>query len=220
MAYLDFIGRLHKKTKRDYRARVLEHDKAHCAEIAKKYGREYWDGDRAYGYGGYVYDGRWAPVAQDLVDHYGLQSGHRVLDIGCGKAFLLFEMQKAVPGLQVRGIDVSSYALDHAREEMKPFLDHGSAVSLPYADREFDFVISLNVLHCFSLPDLATAVAELERVKRGGSYIVVESYRNEREKANLLFWQNTCDCILDTRAWEWALQRFGYTGDHSFIFFE
>jgi len=220
MPHVDFISQLHKKAERDYLERVARGDKAECARVAKQFGAEYWDGDRKYGYGGYHYDGRWAPVARDLVEHYGLCEGRRVLDVGCGKAFLLYEMMQACPGLEVRGIDVSRYALEHAKEEARPFLDPGEAQDLPYEDGSFDLVISITTLHNLYLQDLAKALNEIERVKRGGSYIVVESYRNEQEKANLLHWQLTCECFFTPEEWEWLFKEFGYTGDYSFIYFE
>ena len=220
MAYIDFMTPLHKKTARDYLFRVLDHDKAECAERAKGFGRDYWDGDRRYGYGGYTYDGRWRPLAESLIDHYRLKPGDRVLDVGCGKGFLLHEMAEALPGLEVRGIDVSRYALENAKAEVKPFLDVGSVVAMPYTDDRFDLVLAVNTIHYLPVHDLARAVAELERVRRGGAYTVVESYRNEAEKANLIHWQLTCECFYTPDEWEWLFRRFGYTGDHSYIFFE
>lgn len=220
MAHVDFLAALHKSTKRDYLFRVLQHDKAECARVAKSFGKDYWDGDRRYGYGGYHYDGRWKPVAEALIAHYGLKSGDRVLDIGCGKGFLLYEMKLALPGLDVAGLDISEYALQNAKEEVKPFLLLGSATKLPWPDREFDLIISLSTLHYLFIYDFARAISELERVKRGGSYIVVETYRNEVEKANLIHWQLTCECFYTPDEWLWLFQRFGYTGDYSFVTFE
>lgn len=220
MAYLDFISQLHKRTARNYLERVERGDKAECATVARRFGREYWDGDRKFGYGGFRYDGRWAPVARDLIAHYGLKAGSRVLDVGCGKAFLLHEMKLLVPELEVRGLDVSEYALGDAPEAVRPFLDPGQAQSLPYPDHHFDLVLSVTTLHNLYIYDLAKALGEIERVKRGGSYIVVESYRNEVEKANLLHWQLTCECFFTPQEWEWLFAEFGYTGDYSFIYFE
>jgi len=220
MQYVDFLSPLHTRTKRNYLERVVEHDKAACAAVAKQFGREYWDGDRRYGFGGYKYDGRWAPVAKTLIEHYGLREGSRVLDVGCGKAHLLYEIQAAMPGIEVRGLDISTYALEHAKEEVRPFLDAGDASDLPYEDNSFDLVISLTTLHNLAIDGLASALAGIERVKRGDSYIVVESYRTEEEKANLLYWQLTCECFFTPEEWLWLFEHFGYSGDYSFIYFE
>jgi len=220
MAKIDFVGRLHKKTQRNYLERVERGDKAECAEIARQFGEEYWDGDRKYGYGGFRYDGRWAPVAGDLIEHYGLKNGDRVLDVGCGKGYLLYELTQLLPGLEVRGVDISRYALEHAKEEVQPFLQEGLAQELPYPDDEFDLVISLTTPHNLYIHDLGRALAEIERVSRGGAYVVVESYRNEAEKANLMHWQLTCECFFTPEEWEFLFTHFGYTGDFSFIVFE
>src|SRR5580704_15305603 len=118
MEQIDFIGGVHQSTKRDYVARVVEHDKAEVAEIATRFGEEYWDGPRHLGYGGYRYDGRWLPIAQAMAERYGLKSGSRVLDVGCGKGFLLYEFTQAVPGIEICGVDISEYAIEHSKEEI------------------------------------------------------------------------------------------------------
>ena len=220
MPKVDFITALHKSSPRDYLSRVARGDKAHCAEVAKGFGKDYWDGDRKYGYGGFVYDGRWQPVARAIIEHYGFKPGNSVLDVGCGKAFLIHDMMQALPGLEVRGIDSAAYALEQAKDEVKPFLEAGRAQELPYADNSFDLVISLSTLHNLYLPDLVMALREIERVSRGNSYITVESYRNETEKANLLNWQLTCECVFTPAEWEWIFAEYGYSGDYTFTFFE
>lgn len=220
MAYKDFVSKLHKKTQRDYIGRVVNDDKAVCASVAKQFGRDYWDGDRKYGYGGYHYDGRWRVVAEEMAEYYNLKPGQRVLDVGCGKGFLLYELTQVVPGLDVVGIDISQYAIENAKEEIKPFLHQGLAEDLPYKDKSFDLVYSITTLHNLCVFNLKKAVQHIERVSKGNSYIMVESYRNEREKANLLYWQLTCECFYTPEEWEWLYREWGYTGDYSFIFFE
>lgn len=220
MAYVDFIMKVHKATKRDYIARVNEADKAECAEVATKFGEEYWDGDRKYGYGGYKYDGRWRAVAEAMARHYKLQPGASILDVGCGKGFLLYEFTQVVPGAKVTGIDISSYGIEHAKEEVRPFLQAGTASKLPFADRSFDFVFTVNTLHNLYNYELFAALKEIERVGRGPKHIIIETYRNEREKVNLLYWQLTCRAFLTPKEWEWLFQQAGYTGDYSYIVFE
>jgi len=220
MAAVEFVTPLHTATKRDYIGRVTEHDKAECAEIAKQWGADYWDGARQHGYGGYKYDGRWLKVAKPMAEHYGLKPGDRILDVGCGKAFLLYEFTQAVPGVEVAGLDISEYGLAHAKEEVRPFLHHGHARELPFEDDSFDLVISLTTLHNLRLPDLVQAVSEIERVGKRHKYIMVESYRNEREKVNLLYWQLTCESFFTPEEWQWVYDHSGYTGDTEFIYFE
>jgi protein-L-isoaspartate(D-aspartate) O-methyltransferase len=222
MAYVDFIMPLHTSTKRDYLARVndLEYPKAKAADLALKWDVEYWDGDRRTGYGGMKYDGRWRKVADLMVAHYGLKPGDKVLDVGCGKGFLLHDLTQAVPGLEVTGLDISRYALDRAMPEVKDWLVEGHASRLPFADASFDFVFSINTLHVLPCFELDVALREMMRVGKKHRYLCVESWRNESEKANLLYWQLTCRAFFAPDEWEWWFKQTGYTGDHSFIYFE
>ena len=220
MQEVNFLTKYNKATKRDYVGRVVEHDKADCATVARQWGFEYWDGPRQYGYGGNKYDGRWLPIAKDIAQHYGLKAGDRVLDIGCGKAFLLYELTQAVPGLQVAGLDISKYGVENAKEEMRPFLKLGHCRELPFDSNSFDFVFTINTFHNLEVFDLKKAVQEVERVGRQKKWICVESFRNEREKMNLLYWQLTCYSFYTPEAWAWLYKDWGYTGDYGFIFFE
>lgn len=220
MAYIDFISSLHRSTPRDYVGRVVEHDKASCAEVAIRYGQEYWDGERQYGYGGYRYDGRWRSVAEAIVKHYTLQPGARILDVGCGKGFLLYEFTQVLEGADVAGIDISEYAIAHAKPEVQEKLQVGSATTLPFDDDSFDFVVSITTLHNLYNFELWNAIREIERVGRGSKHVIFESYRNEREKANLLYWQLTCRTFWTPAEWEWFFDQAGYSGDYSYIVFE
>lgn len=220
MAYVDFLSSVHKRTNRDYLARVNEFPKAKAIKIAKQYGYDYWDGDRKFGYGGYKYDGRWRKVAEDMAKYYSLKAGDKILDIGCGKGFLLYEFTQVVPGVNVHGIDISGYAIEHSKEEVRPFLRIGDAKLLPYNDKSFDLVISINTLHNLYCYDLVAALKEIERVGRKNKYIVVESYRNEEEKVNMMYWVLTGECFFSVKEWEWIYDLAGYKGDHSFIYFE
>ncbi|HSX12823.1 MAG TPA: class I SAM-dependent methyltransferase [Chlamydiales bacterium] len=220
MAYIDFISPLHKKTKRDYLGRVNEFPKAEAAKVACQFGKDYWDGDRKYGYGGYKYDGRWRAVADLLAQHYQLKPGDKVLDVGCGKAFLLHDLTQAVPGINIRGVDISQHGIDTAKEETRPFLQLADAAKLPFPDHFFDLVISVNALHNLPCEKLESALKEIERVGKKNKYLVVESFRNEEEKVNLLYWQLTCRSFYSPQDWEWWFRHCNYKGDHSFIYFE
>lgn len=223
MAYIDFLSSVHKRTPRDYLGRVNdpEYPKAKAAELAKKWGFDYWDGDRRICYGGYRYmPGRWTPVGKAMIDHYAIKAGDKVLDIGCGKGFLLYEIAQLVPGVEVFGIDISDYAVEHAKEEIRDRLQVGNATHLPYQDGHFDFVYSITTLHNLHNYDLDKALREMERVGKKNKYLCVESYRNEVEKANLLYWQVTCEAFCTPEEWEWWFKQTSYTGDYSLIFFE
>jgi ubiquinone/menaquinone biosynthesis C-methylase UbiE len=220
MAYREFVSLVHKSTKRNYIERVNETDKAEVAEKAIQFGFDYWDGSRLMGYGGYKYDGRWRKVADAMIATYGIKPGMRVLDVGSGKGFILHDFKEAVPGLEVAGLDVSEYAIEHTMESVKPFCQVGTAAKLPYPDKHFDLVISINTLHNLYNYDLFSALQEIERVSRGAKYLCVEGYRNEREKVNLMYWQLTCRVFHTPAEWEFEFKQAGYTGDHEFIYFE
>lgn len=217
---LDIVTPLHRQTKRDYLARMVD-DKPNCMVRAKEYGFDYWDGDRRYGYGGYKYiPGRWKPVAEALIRTYGLKPGDKVLDVGCGKAFLLFEMQWLIPELQLTGFDISDYGLDHKPPELRAKLFRHRAQELyPFEDMSFDLVISLGCLHNLPPKDLQTALGEVERVGKN-KYVMVESYRNEQELFNLQCWALTCESFFSRDSWTWMFDHAGYTGDYEFIYFE
>ena len=217
---INLVTPLHKSTRRDYLGRMVD-DKVACMLKAKEYEFDYWDGDRRFGYGGYKYiPGRWKPVAQALIDTYGLKAGSRVLDVGCGKAFLLYEMQLIEPGLELVGFDISKHGLASRHPDFKGTLFLARAQDPYQWDNEhFDLVISLGCLHNLKVFELQTAITEIQRVGRN-KYIMVESYRNEQELFNLQCWALTAEAFFDARAWIWLYGHFGYTGDYEFIYFE
>jgi len=223
MAEIDFMSVLHKSTQRDYLARVNDPDfpKAKAAELAKRFDYDYWDGDRRICYGGYRYlEGRWEKVARAMAEHYQLAAKPKILDIGCGKGFLLYDFLKVIPDAEIYGIDISPYAIANSKEEIRDRLQVGSATALPWPDNHFDLVISITTLHNLHAYDLDPALREMERVGKSSKYLCVESYRNEQEKANLLYWQVTCEAFNTPKEWLWWFKQTGYSGDHSFIYFE
>jgi protein-L-isoaspartate(D-aspartate) O-methyltransferase len=220
MALREFVSLIHKSTQRDYVARVTQRDKAEVAALALQWDYDYWDGSRETGYGGYRYDGRWRKVADAMIAAYRLKPGMRILDVGSGKGFILHDFREALPGVEVAGIDISKYGVDHTMESVKPFCQVGSATSLPWPDKHFDLVISINTLHNLYNYELWQAFHEIERVGRGAKYICVEGYRNEQEKVNLMYWQLTCRAFHTPKEWRFVFDQTGYKGDHEFIYFE
>ena len=216
---INIVTPLHRATKRDYVGRMMN-DKVHCMLKAKEYEFDYWDGDRKYGFGGYKYDGRWKVVAESLIKRYNLGPNSRVLDVGCGKAHLLFEMKKLIPTLHIAGFDVSKHGIADAPEEIRGSLfNYRAQDPYPYGDKSFDLVISLATFHNLRVFELQTALGEIERVGKN-AYIMMESYRNEEELFNLECWALTCESFFDTAEWIWLFNHFGYSGDYEFIYME
>ena len=216
----EFVTPLHKSTKRDYLARMND-DKVHCMLKAKEYGADYWDGDRRYGYGGYNYRaGYWTPVAQSLIDTYNLKPGSKILDLGCGKGFLLHELLLLEPELQVVGTDISEHGLSHTTDLVKPHVQiHDARGEYKWQDKEFDLVISLTLLHNLRAYDLENCLREIQRIGKS-HYVTSESYRTELEQFNLQCWALTCETFFDLDEWLWMFEKTGYTGDYEFIYFE
>jgi SAM-dependent methyltransferase len=217
---LNLVTVLHQSTKRDYLGRMND-SKVSAMKIAKQYGFDYWDGDRRFGYGGYKYiPGRWSSVAKKLIELYGLKAGSKILDVGCGKGFLLYEIQLIEPKIEIYGFDISQYGLENSHPDLNADLFiHRAQDRFPFEDNFFDLVISLGTLHNLHIFELEVAVSEIERVGRQG-YIMVESFRNELEMFNLECWALTAESLMDVDEWIWIYRLFGYTGDYEFIFFE
>ena len=214
----DYFTPLHISTKRDYLSRMCD-DKVECMHVAKKFGPDFWDGDRRYGYGGFRYDGRWQPVAERLIQDYNLAGDASILDICCGKGFLLYELQQLLPDARIVGFDISEYARANAKEEVRNNLfTHRAQDTYPFKDNEFDLVISLTTLHNLHLPDIKAALGEIERVGKN-KYLVVEGYRNGEELFNLQCWALTCAAFFTLDEWVWIFKEFGYSGDYEFIYF-
>ncbi|HXQ67200.1 MAG TPA: class I SAM-dependent methyltransferase [Alphaproteobacteria bacterium] len=217
---LNIVTPLHQATKRDYLHRMTD-DKVGCMLKAREYEADYWDGDRRYGYGGYRYiPGRWKPVALGLIDAYGLKEDARILDVGCGKGYLLYELKLLLPAARLVGFDISDHGLANAKEEVRPNLFKYKAQDrYPFGDKSFDLVIAVGCVHNLRIFELQTALQEIERVGVN-KYVMVEAYRNERELFNLECWALTAESLFHTAEWIWLYNHFGYTGDYEFIYFE
>jgi ubiquinone/menaquinone biosynthesis C-methylase UbiE len=201
------------KTRRNIEKRAEAKDEALIA-ISRQYGKDYWDGDRKYGYGGYRYDGRWRPVARDLIEHFGLKPGMRVLDVGCGKGFLVKDLMLECPGLEAFGLDISHYALMHCEKEVIGRLHMGDARSLPFPDGSFDCVISLNTIHNLAREDVVVAMREIQRLSGGKAFVQVDSYRTPEEREIAVSWIITARFHDYPDGWLKAYAEAGYTGDY------
>jgi ubiquinone/menaquinone biosynthesis C-methylase UbiE len=202
------------KTSRNLEARQVEKNDEIRA-IARKFGEEFFDGDRRFGYGGFRYDPKyWTPVIPDLESHFGSLSGKSVLDVGCAKGFMLYDLVRLVPDIEVAGIDVSTYAIENSLREVKPFLQVADAKDLPFNDRSFDVVISINTIHNLDLDDCKQALREISRVSRGKSFVTVDAFSNEEEQSRMMAWNLTAKTILSVEGWIKLFDEVGYKGDY------
>ena len=203
----------HPVTIRDYDQRAKEKTPEIIA-IAKQFGKDFFDGDRKCGYGGYKYDGRWRAVAERMREYYSLPDNAAILDVGCAKGFLLYDFKELLPNCTVAGIDVSEYAIGNALPLVKPYLKVASAETLPYPDKSFDLVISINSIHNLPIERLKIALQEVQRASRSHSYITVDAWRNEQERINLYKWVLTAETMMHVDDWEKLFDEVGYTGDY------
>ena len=202
------------KTKRNIKERgatKTEEDR----RIASRFGKEFFDGDRRHGYGGYYYNPRfWQPVIPTFQKYFGLTSSNSVLDVGCAKGFMLHDMAELIPGITVKGVDISEYAIKHAIEDMKPHVQVGNANRLPFVDNSFDVVISINTIHNLEQKECLQALKEIERVMKGKSFITVDAYRTDEEKELMLAWNLTARTFMHVNEWKMFFAEAGYTGDY------
>tara|TARA_B100000768_G_C11281231_1_gene378731 strand:- start:362 stop:1024 length:663 start_codon:yes stop_codon:yes gene_type:complete len=215
----NFITSLHQSTNRNYLARMVN-DKVLAMKVAKKYDKNYWDGPRKFGYGGFKYiPGRLTSLAKKIVKTYNLTNSSKVLDVGCGKGYLLYEIKKILPDIQLVGFDISSYAIKNSKAEVKKYIYKYNAIKrLKYKKDYFDLVMSFGTLHNLKLDKLFSCIKEIERVGKK-NFIMVESYRNDQELFNLQCWALTCETFLSVDQWIWLYKHASYRGDYEFIYF-
>ena len=205
------------------RRNIAERGAAKTPEIiakSREYGFDYFDGSRHYGYGGFRYDGRWVPIAEDIIKHFGLKAGDRVLDVGCAKGFLVKDLMKVCPGLEVFGLDISEYALLHCEPEVVGRLHLGSADHLPFPDGSFDAVIAINTIHNLERQDLKCALQEIERLAPGKGFVQVDSYRTPEQKEIFESWVLTAKFHDYPAGWIELFREAGYTGDYFWTIIE
>lgn len=184
-------------------------------QIARKFGKEFFDGDRRHGYGGFSYQSRfWQPVVPTLQQHFGLSPASSLLDVGCAKGFMLHDLATLIPGIHVKGVDVSQYAIDNAMDDVKAHVQVANATQLPFPDRSFDVVISINTVHNLERDECGKALREIMRVSRGKAYITVDAYSTEEEKSRMFAWNLTAKTIMSVDEWKAFFHDVGYTGDY------
>lgn len=183
--------------------------------IARQFGAEFFDGNRSQGYGGFSYMPRfWQPVIPTMQAHFGLSASSTVLDVGCAKGFMIHDMAELIPGITVKGLDVSEYAVANAIDDMQPFVQVGNARELPFEDNTFDVVISINTIHNLVREECGQALREIERVSKGKSYITVDAYHTEDERERMFAWNLTAQTIMHVDEWKAFFAEIGYTGDY------
>ncbi|MEQ8733926.1 MAG: class I SAM-dependent methyltransferase [Rhodospirillaceae bacterium] len=202
------------RTKRDVKERGAEKSEEDRA-IARKFGKDFFDGDRRHGYGGFSYQSRfWQPVVPTFQEHFNLTNISSVLDVGCAKGFMLHDFSEIIPGIKVHGVDVSEYAIENTIEDMRPFTQVGDARELPFKNNAFDVTICINTVHNLERDECAKALQEIERVSRIGSYITVDAYRDDEEKERMYLWNLTAKTIMHVDEWKSFFNEIGYTGDY------
>jgi len=202
------------KAKRNLDERAASKTEADRA-IARQFGKDFFDGDRRHGYGGFNYLPRfWQPVIPTFQSHFRLDSNSSLLDVGCAKGFMMHDLAALIPGITVKGIDISQYAIDNAIEDMKPHVQVANAINLPFPDKSFDIVISINTIHNLERHELATALREIQRVAIRGAFITVDAYRDDAERERMLAWNLTAKTIMHVDEWAEFFEEVGYTGDY------
>lgn len=188
-------------------------------EIARKFGKDYFDGDRRHGYGGYYYHPRfWTETVGYIQDHYKLSERASILDVGCGKGFMLHDIKLLMPDAVIAGIDISEYAYENAMPDVKPYIKVGNAKALPFPDKSFDLVAAINAVHNLPLDECKQAIREIQRVARSNAFIVVDAWRNDEERERHYKWVVTCLTAMHVNDWKKLFKEVGYTGDYYWTF--
>ena len=205
--------RNYPKPKRDLEGRAAAKTDAD-REVARKFGKEFFDGERRHGYGGFSYNSRfWEPTFVDFANHFGFSEASSLLDVGCAKGFMLVDFKKQMPNMKFHGVDISKYAIENCHEDVRDCLSVADAKELPFEDNSFDFVISINTIHNLDLDDCKRAIKEIERVSRKGSFLTVDAYRSCEEKDRMFKWNLTAKTILSVEEWKALFVEVDYTGD-------
>ena len=201
------------KSKRNLDKRVSDKS-TEIIKIAREFGKEFFDGDRKFGYGGLTYHPKyWTNVVKDFVDYYKIKPNAKILDVGCAKGYMLYDFKTQYPGLELHGVDISDYAIKNCHPEVKDNLRVGKAESLEFEDNYFDLVISINTVHNLELNDCAASIKEISRVSKANSFITVDAYNSDEEKERMFKWNLTAKTIMSINDWKDTFKKIGYNGD-------
>jgi len=210
---LDLLKK-YPKTKRNLKKRKELKSKK-TINIARKFGKDFFDGERKYGYGGLKYNKKfWKNVTKDFVKHYKLNSKSSILDIGCAKGYMLYDFKNVLPKLKVTGIDISQYAIKNSKKQIKKFLRVGNAKNLKFKDNSFDLVIAINTIHNLDKKECGKAIREITRVSKKNSYIVLDAYSSDAQKKKMLTWNLTGKTIMHKKDWKLFMKKNNYKGDY------
>ena len=201
------------KSKRNLRERNINKKNI---QLALKYSKEYFDGNRSQGYGGYYYDGRWVAVARKVIKKFNLNNNSRFLDVGCAKGFLMHDLKIILPALKVYGIDISQYAKDNSILNIKKNIEIMNCKKLRYKSNFFDGLVAINVVHNLEIEQCKEAIKEIQRVSKGKAFIQVDAYRDEIELKVLKKWILTAKTYLKPTEWIELFKECGYTGYYDF----
>ena len=201
------------KSKRNLDKRLSEKS-PEIVKIAREFGKEFFDGDRKFGYGGLTYNPKyWVNVVKDFVEYYKIKPDAKILDVGCAKGYMVYDFKRQYPGLELHGIDISEYAIKNCHPEVKDNLQVGKAESLKFEDNYFDLVISINTVHNLELKDCVASIKEISRVSKGNSFITVDAYNSDEEKERMFKWNLTAKTIMSTNDWKDTFKKIGYNGN-------
>lgn len=209
---IDLLAK-YPKTKRDVGLRAVEKSE-YDRMVARNFDYDFFDGDRRYGYGGYHYHPRfWSEVVKDIIEFYNLTPESKVLDVGCGKGFLVHDLTVALSSENIFGVDISNYAIDNSKNEVRKNLKLANATSLPFETDSFDLVISINTLHNLAGEDIKQAFYEVSRVAKKDVFVTVDAYRTKEEKLMMEQWNLTAQTILSVDDWKLFFKSVNYHGD-------
>ena len=201
------------KSKRNLDKRLSEKS-PEIVKIAREFGKEFFDGDRKFGYGGLTYNPKyWENVVKDFVEYYKIKPDAKILDVGCAKGYMLYDFKRQYPGLELHGVDISEYAIKNCHPEVKDNLQVGKADNLKFEDNYFDLVISINTVHNLELKDCEASIKEISRVSKDNSFITVDAYNSDEEKERMFKWNLTAKTIMSTNDWKNTFKKIGYNGD-------